>query len=119
MIIAIFVIAYPIERWVNKPKYIPVRSALPYLFVGIFVFLIGLSMTYMSITNFETFGWWPAYLLYGSVLGTYTAFVGRIVFAATFKFKKSNHYLAIVILGLTAIGAFVYFQRYFLLLTGN
>ena len=114
MVAAIFVFAYPMERWVNKPHFSAGQSALSYLLLGFVTFLISAVFFIFTIGNYETFGWLPAYVMVGIVLGTYTASVGRLIYGVLPKFERITQRLSIAIYLLMAIGIVILTQNFLL-----
>lgn len=111
MVAAIFVFAYPMERWVNKPHFSAGQSALSYLLLGFVTFLISAVFFILTIDNYEAFGYLPTYVLAGTVLGTYTASVGRLIYVSLPKFERITQRLSIAIYLLMAIGIVILTQN--------
>ena len=86
MVIAIFVIAYPVETWFVKPKDTALRSATKYFLIGLAMTLVSLVLIFTSIAKVYTaWSWWPIYLFFGSIIGTYSACVGRLIYPRLLK----------------------------------
>jgi hypothetical protein len=91
MVVAIFVIAYPVETWLVKPKDTGLRSAAKYFLIGLATTLVSLLLVFTSIAKVYTaWSWWPIYLFFGSIIGTYTACVGRLIYPRLLKVLTSK-----------------------------
>ncbi len=80
MVVAIFVVAYPVERWLVKPNASTASSASIYLLIGIAAIALSFALVFASIGGVIDLGWLPAYLFFGSMIGTFTAFFARFIY---------------------------------------
>ena len=80
IVVAIFVVAYPVERWLVKPDASTASSASIYLLIGIAAIAVSLILTFATISQVLQLGWLPAYLFFGSMIGTCTAFFARFIY---------------------------------------
>jgi hypothetical protein len=80
IVVAIFVVAYPVERWLVKPDASTASSASIYLLIGIAAIAVSFILTFATISQILQLGWLPAYLFFGSLIGTFTAFFARFIY---------------------------------------
>jgi hypothetical protein len=80
IVFAIFVIAYPVERWLVHPGASTASMASIYLLIGIAAIVLSFALIFATISQVLELGWLPAYLFYGSMIGTFTAFFARLIY---------------------------------------
>ena len=80
IIVAIFAIAYPIERWLVKASDSVARSASKYVLLGAVIMAVNFVLVFTNIAQFTNLGWLPVYLFFGSAIGTFTAYLGRLIY---------------------------------------
>ena len=80
IVFAIFAVAYPVERWLVKPGASTASSASIYLLIGIAAIVLSFALIFATIGQVLELGWLPAYLFFGSMIGTFTAFFARFIY---------------------------------------
>ena len=80
IISAIFLIAYPIERWLVKAEDSAAKSATRYLLLGLGSVAVNMVLVFTTIAQLTNLGWLPIYLFFGSAIGTFTAYLGRLIY---------------------------------------
>lgn len=94
---AVFVIAYPVERWLVKPRQSVWRVGGIYVAV---IFILGwLLFTASSIGG----GYWGIVILFATPIAAITAFAGRIIYSRVAKNVKTNRVIAVVLSLLIAL----------------
>ena len=90
IIVAIFTIAYPIERWLVKPSESTAKSASRYMLLGVGSMAINFLLVFSSIAQITNLGWLPVYLFFGSAIGTFTAYLGRMIYPRILKILSNQ-----------------------------
>lgn len=85
MVFAIFLIAYPVETWLVKAEDSALKSASKYFVIGIAMLLVSFLLFPVISANYTGWSWWPIYLFFGSIIGTYTACLGRLIYPRVLK----------------------------------
>jgi hypothetical protein len=95
---AIFLIAYPVERWLVKPGQSVWRIASIYVF---FILIFGtlLFAGFMA----SGVGLLAVVLLYATPIAALTAFAGRVIYFRTSKYLKTNRVLGVLLVLLMAL----------------
>lgn len=104
ILVAIFVIAYPVERFLVKPGQSSIKSAGTYALIGV-VISAGFLLATRSLIDRSNYG--LAIGFFVSIFGTVTAFSGRIIYSVFFRFKRTVITLTALIALLVAIGILV------------
>lgn len=95
---AIFLIAYPIERWLVKPNQSVWRIGGIYV---AFIFILGtLIFAGFMVSGV---GLWAVVLIYATPIAAITAFAGRVVYFQTSKYLKTNRAIATFLILLIAL----------------
>jgi hypothetical protein len=94
---AVFVIAYPVERWLVKPGQSVWRMG------GIYVAVIFIFGTLLVVAGSIGSGYWGIIFLYATPVAAITAFAGRIVYSRIAKNLKTNRAIAVVLALLIAL----------------
>jgi hypothetical protein len=98
ILVAIFVIAYPVERWFVKPDHSFWRVGGSYAkFIG----TLGLVL-YISSILFQAGGFATVFFI-ATPIAALTAFIGRAIYVRTAKFHKANRVAAIFLAALIAL----------------
>lgn len=94
---AVFVIAYPVERWLVNPGQSVWRMG------GIYVAVIFIFGTLLSAASSIGDGNWGIILLFATPIAAITAFAGRIIYSRIAKNLKTNRVIAVVLALLIAL----------------
>jgi hypothetical protein len=94
---AVFVIAYPVERWLVKPGQSVWRMG------GIYVAVISIFGLLLAVASSIGGGYWGIILLFAAPIAAITAFVGRIIYSRIAKNLKTNRAIALVLALLIAL----------------
>ena len=95
---SIFLIAYPVERWLVKPNFSIWRISGTYaLFIGI----LGLVLFTLSVLL--GMGTYSAVIVLASPIAAITAVAGRAIYAQTKKYHKTNRIAAIFLMFLIGV----------------
>ena len=94
---AVFVIAYPAERWLVKPGQSVWRMG------GIYVAVISIFGTLLVVAGSIGSGYWGIIFLYATPVAAITAFAGRIIYSRIAKNLKTNRAIAVVLALLIAL----------------
>ena len=98
--IAIFLVAFPVERWLVKPTNGRLRAAAYYALVFALLAGIGIAIT----VSFRSVGFWPIVLAYASVVGGVVAIIGRVLYPSLLRFKKTAYGTSAVLVVLAILG---------------
>jgi hypothetical protein len=94
---AVFVIAYPVERWLVKPEQSVWRMG------GIYVAVIFIFGILLSAASSFGGGYWGIILLFATPIAAITAFAGRMIYSRIAKNLKTNRAIAVVLALLIAL----------------
>ena len=94
---AVFVIAYPVERWLIKPGQSVWRKGGIYVAV---IFIIGILLS--AASSFGG-GYLGIILLFATPVAAITAFAGRIIYSRIARNLKTNRVIAVVLALLIAL----------------
>ncbi len=94
---AVFVIGYPVERWLVKPDQSVWRIG------GIYVAVIFIFGTQLTAASSIGGGYWGIILLFATPVAAITAFAGRIIYSRLAKNLKTNRAIAVVLALLVAL----------------
>jgi hypothetical protein len=89
---AVFVIAYPVERWLVKPGQSVWRMGLIYVAV---IFIFG-ALLFAASLPFDV-GYFGLVLIYVTPIAAITAFAGRVIYSRTAKNLKTNRVIAVLL----------------------
>lgn len=95
---AVFVIAYPVERWLVKPGQSVWRMGGIYV---AFIFIFGALLFAGSMASGVGLG--AAVLIFATPIAALTAYAGRVIYSRTAKFLKTNRAIAILLALLIAL----------------
>jgi len=95
---AVFVIAYPVERWLVKPGQSVWRMGGTYVVV---IFIVGALLFALSLPS--GFDYWFFVLIFATPIAAITAFTGRVIYSRTAKYLKANRAISIVLALLIAL----------------
>lgn len=95
---AVFVIAYPVERWLVRPGHSVWRMGGIYV---AFIFIFGALLFAGSMASGVGLG--AAVLIFATPIAALTAFAGRIIYFRTAKNLKTNRAIAVVLALLIAL----------------
>lgn len=103
----IFVIAYPVERWLIKPGQSKWRAASTYVLVFAILMFAGILWAVLRITVFaprstEFIGIIVAYATFAAGI---VAFFARVLFPTTIRYKKTNLTISALLIALAIAGA--------------
>lgn len=94
IVVVLFVVAYPVERWLVKPTTAAWKASLLYLLV--FAGLTILAACTIPLSHYPNV--WPIVLAIGFVVAGVVAAVARLLYPLLLKSSKTSKVLAIVIL---------------------
>ena len=94
---AVFVIAYPVERWLVKPGQSVWRMG------GIYVAVIFIFGTLIVLASTIGGGYWGIIFMFATPVAAITAFAGRIIYSRIAKNLKTNRAIAVVLALLIAL----------------
>jgi hypothetical protein len=94
---AVFVIAYPVERWLVKPGQSVWRVG------GIYVAATFIFGSLLFAAGSIVGGYWGLTFLYATPIAAITAFAGRIIYSHIAKNLKTNRAIAVVLALLIAL----------------
>lgn len=95
---AVFVIAYPVERWLIKPGQSVWRMGTTYVVV---IFIFGALLFASSLPS--GFDYWFFVLVFATPIAAITAFTGRVIYSRTAKYLKTNRAIAVLLALLIAL----------------
>lgn len=101
ILLAVLLIAYPIESFLNKETKSTFRNAATYAFVGIAITTVFFLLT-RGLIGSNNFG--LAIAFYVSIFGTITAFIGRLIYPKLLKLKRTVLVLTGFIVALAVTG---------------
>lgn len=101
IVAAIFIIAYPVERFFNSPAKSAFRNAATYAFIGI---VLGSIFFVLGLVNTGSGNYWPAIGLYATAIGAITAFLGRLVYPFFLKLQRTSLATTAIIVALAIAG---------------
>ena len=102
MVVVIFVVAYPVERFINRERYSAFRNAATYAFIGIILMGIFFAITMLRLGG--NFDYTPVIGLYVTAISTITAFVARLIYPWMLRLRRTTLGLTIVIAALAVAG---------------
>ncbi len=107
ILVVIFVIAYPVERWLIRPSQSKWRAASTYVLVFTFVSIAGMAWALLRIYVFQTrtteiIG---AIVAYAAFVAGIVAFFARVLYPSIVKFKKTNLTISALLIALAIAGA--------------
>lgn len=95
---AVFMIAYPVERWLINPGQSVWRMG------GIYVAVIlTLGALFFAISLPSGFIYWSLVLIYAIPIAAITALTGRVIYSRTVKYLKTNRAIAVLLAALIAL----------------
>jgi len=95
---AVFVIGYPVERWLVKPGQSVWRMGGIYVAV---IFIFG-AIVFAALLLSNT-GYWALVPIYATPVAAITAFAGRVIYFRTAKYLKANRAIAVLLALLIAL----------------
>lgn len=104
ILVAIFVIAYPVERFLVKPGQRALKAAGTYALIGVII-SAGFLLATRSLIDSSNYG--LAIGFFVAIFGTATAFIGRLIYSVFFRLKGTVLTLTAIIALLVAIGILV------------
>ena len=103
----IFVIAYPVERWLIKPSQSKWRAASTYVLVFSGILLLGLVWGVLRAWVFRPIvtDFTGIIVAYAAFVAGIVAFFARVLYPSIVKFKKTNHTISALLIALAIAGA--------------
>lgn len=95
---AVFVIAYPVERWLIKPGQSVWRMGGIYVAV---ILIFGALL--FAVSALFGFVYWSLVLIYAAPIAALTALAGRLIYSRTAKYLKANRAIALLLALLIAL----------------
>lgn len=95
---AVFVIAYPVERWLVKPCQSVWRMGGIYVVV---IFIFG-ALLFVGSLPFDV-AYWGSVLIIATPIAAITASAGRVIYSRTANFLKTNRAIAVLLALLIAL----------------
>jgi hypothetical protein len=107
ILVVIFVIAYPVERWLIRPSQSEWRAASTYVLVFSMTLLLSILWIFVgpvilrqTVTDFT-----GIIVAYASVAAGIVAFFARVLYPSIVKFKKTNLTISALLIALAIAGA--------------
>lgn len=98
LLAAVFLVAYPVERWLVTPGQSAWRIGGTYaLFFGILGLLLVVASLFLGDWSFT------AIAMFGAPIAAITAFFGRAIYSYITRFRKTNRVIAIALALLIAL----------------
>lgn len=92
LLAAVFLVAYPVERWLAKPSQSAWQIGGTYaLFFGILGLLLAIASLLLGDFSYTVIA------MFGAPIAAITAFFGRAIYSYTTKFKATNRIVAVVL----------------------
>lgn len=106
ILVTIFLVAYPVERWLVKPNQSALRAASTYVLV--FALLMGIGVLWAIA---KAFIWRQGptdftgiVIAYGSFVALLVAFFARLLYPITVRFKRTNLVISVALIAVSVVG---------------